>query len=508
MAEDNGQELDYKLGHVEAERLKEAEKAYLSRPRLSIRLRIVAGFLLCFFLLAVTGIVNLAILYQARGKLHFLDISQDLSLEIQQSRHFALTEFPNKANLDRARDFAKKSTDLLMNNGPAVLNAAGEKDLSALNLSFGHYLQLLDDSLELAKESTADPARRVKLDQALDTASAGILNHLRTLKAREAAGANHVLRISQELPFLFSVIMLLIIFWITSLLAKTITSSLERLQKSTRRIAEGDFTLMNPRRRYHDEFSDLSLAVNRMLLELRAREAQVLKADKLASVGAFTEGIAGELNTVLDTIYTNVENFMEACKPRKECPRFGLLEDIFSETRKGRETVNDLLAYLTDDRFEAGPVSLRQLVESAHRLLESQMAMDHVEFVNHVPETLPEVMGAFNPLKHVLLNLFHNAIQAMPEGGALEVNASRLDRGRIELTVTDQGVGIPAEALEHIFDPLFSTKEGKKGTGLGLSISYSIIKKHEGDIRVSSLEGKGTAVHITLPLAEKPVPAM
>ncbi len=502
MVKDTNDKLEYQLGHVEADKLKDAEKAFLSRPRLSIRLRIVAGFLLCFFLLAATGLINLAILYQARGKLHFLDISQDLSLEIQQSRHFALADFPDEANLRRARTIAQKAADLLMHDGSNVLNATGEKDLSGLNYDLGHYVQILDDSLALARNASGDEARRKALSAAVDNGSAGILNRLRLLKAREAGAANHVLKISQELPFLFSVVMLLIIFWITSLLAGTITDSLDRLQRSTRRIAAGDFTLMNPRRRYHDEFSDLSLAVNRMLLELRAREAQVLKADKLASVGAFTEGVAGELDAILDTISSNARTFIEGCHPPEECPRYNLLLDIFSKTGKGKEIVEELLAFTSDDHFAPEPLDLHELVESARRLLQNQMALDHVAFENDVPRDLPAVLGSFNQLKHVLLNLFHNAIQAMPEGGRLSVSASRTDQQRVEITVTDRGVGIPAEDLDHIFDPLYTTKEGAKGTGLGLSISYSILRKHGGDIRVASLKGKGTTVHLTLPLAE------
>ncbi len=502
MAKDTDDKLEYQLGHVEAEKLREAEKAFLARPRLSIRLRIVAGFLLCFFLLAVTGLVNLAILYQARGKLHFLDVSQDLSLQIQESRHFALADFPDPVCLRRARTTARKASELLMRDGSKVLNATGEEDLSKLNYGLGHYVQLLDDSLSFSKEKPYDPARSNELRSAVDESSASLLNRLRGLKAREAQAANHVLKISQELPFLFSVVMLVIIFWITSLLAGTITTSLERLQKSTRRIAAGDFTLMNPRRRYHDEFSDLSLAVNRMLLELRAREAQVLKADKLASIGAFTEGVAGELNTVLDTISNNAKTFVDGCHPPEECPRYNLLLDIFSQTKKGKETVEELLAFTQDDAFKPEPLALGDLVDSAQRLLQNQMALDHVSFVNDVPAELPKILGSPNQLKHVLLNLFHNAIQAMPDGGQLTVGASRLDAKRVELTVTDQGVGISPDDLERIFDPLYTTKEGSKGTGLGLSISYTIVRKHGGEIRVTSLEGKGTTVHVTLPLAD------
>ena len=100
---------EFTLGRKEAENLNSMEKAFLLRPRLSIRLRIVAGFLLCFFLLAVTGLINLVILYQARGKLRFLDISQNLSLAVERARHFERMSYPNTENLKAARENAKQA---------------------------------------------------------------------------------------------------------------------------------------------------------------------------------------------------------------------------------------------------------------------------------------------------------------------------------------------------------------------------------------------------------------
>jgi two-component system NtrC family sensor kinase len=390
-----------------------------------------------------------------------------------------------------------------MENGANVLNATSERDLSELNFTLGHYVQSLDDSVPLAGDSSSTSAiRRKSLLETLDGDSVALLNKLRSLKSRAAAEANHVLKISQVLPFFFCAVMLIIIFWITILIAGTITTSLERLQRSTRRIASGNFRLMNPRRRYHDEFSDLALAVNRMLLELRAREAQVLRADKLANIGAFTEGVAGELNTALDSISGMARTFVEGCQSPDECPHYNLIQDIVSETEKGKQTVEELLAFTGDDLFKPEPLDFYELVESAHRLLKNKMTRERVEFKNEVPSDLPSVQGSFNQLKHVLLNLFQNAIQAMPQGGLLEVKASRLEGHKIEVTVTDEGVGIPPEDLDHVFDPLYTTKDGTKGMGLGLSISYAIVRKHGGSIRVVSLVGKGTTIHLTLPLAE------
>jgi two-component system NtrC family sensor kinase len=334
----------------------------------------------------------------------------------------------------------------------------------------------------------------------MDTTSEGLMDFLRKLKAQEAEKADKVLKLSQELPFLFSAVMLVIIFWITNLLAGTMTASLQRLEEFTGRIAAGDFTLIDPKRRYHDEFSDLSLAVNRMLLELRAREAQVVKADKLASVGIVTSGFAQEVSTIFDAIAQQVARFREIQPATKECSECKVLTEVRTETDRGKETIHTLLEFVHDDQFQLAPLSLHDVVESARSMLRRQMEQSHVTFSNEIPPDMPSAQGSPNQLKHVFLNLFQNAVQAMQNGGTLSVKAALTGEGRVSVTVSDQGAGIPPEHLAHIFDPFFTTKETKEGTGLGLPIAYGVIKRHGGDMRVDSLVGKGTSVYITLPM--------
>jgi two-component system NtrC family sensor kinase len=491
---------EYTLGHHEATRLRAMEEAFLNRPLVSIRLRIVAGFLLCFFLLAGTGLINLGLLYQARGKMHFLDFSQDLSLDIQQARHFSRLGFPDRANLREARDAAKSASDLLVAQGVNILDISSREQLAVLNYRLGHYVQLLDDALALVDQPTRASARARTLDAELDARSSEIMTQLRTMKAVEAASVNGVLSVSQKLPFVFAGIMLLIIFWITNLLANTITASLGRLQESTRRIAAGDYSLMTPTRRYRDELSDLSVAVNRMLLELRSRDAQVLKADRLASVGAFTAGIAQELNQILSSISASTRSFMEDCHPAEDCPSYALLEGIFTETERGREAVAGLLDFTREETIPPGPVDLSAAVEGAWMLLEHQGSGARVDFRAERPADLPPVNGVLGQLKQVFLNLFDNAVRAMPSGGSLTVRAGFLGTDQVEITVVDQGVGIEPADLPRVFDPSFTTREGVKGTGLGLSLSYALVRGFGGDIRIESVLGQGTTVHLTLPL--------
>jgi two-component system NtrC family sensor kinase len=493
---------EFTLGRKEAEHLEAMEKSFLQRPRLSIRLRIVAGFLLCFFLLAITGLINLAILYQARGKLHFLDISQDLSLAVERARHYERLGYPNLQNLRAARESAQKAADMLISEGVNILDVAAEKDLVSLSYRLGHYVQVIDKALELAGSPTSDPAALQAAAEEMETQGGEALERLRTMKAHQAESVNRVLRVSQELPFIFAGIMLLIIFWITKLLASTITDALNRMEKSTQRIAAGDYALMNPARRYRDELSDLSLAVNRMLIELRAREDQVVRADRLAGIGASTAGIAQQLSGVFNAIQSRIDAFLGNPSTAEQCSTCVMLKGILTDSQRGHETTEELLEFTRDEPLSHGPVSLADLVESARKILQHQIAAGGITLRLELPEEMAPFREAFNQLKQVFLNLFHNAIQAMPRGGTLTVRAGFLGTDRVEITVSDQGVGIPREDLPHLFDPFYTPKERAKVSGLGLSVSRGIVKKLGGDMSVESVVGKGTTVHITLPLEE------
>jgi two-component system NtrC family sensor kinase len=130
----------------------------------------------------------------------------------------------------------------------------------------------------------------------------------------------------------------------------------------------------------------------------------------------------------------------------------------------------------------------------------NQMLVSNVEAEKHIPENFPCVHGDYNSLQQVFLNLFINAIHAMPEGGKLSVRGSLTNGDRyLRIEVADNGVGIDPEDIPRIFDPFYTTKDVGKGTGLGLSVTYGILQKHGGGIEVHSEKGRGTTFTIILP---------
>jgi signal transduction histidine kinase len=137
-------------------------------------------------------------------------------------------------------------------------------------------------------------------------------------------------------------------------------------------------------------------------------------------------------------------------------------------------------------------------VTAAQHLLQLSHAWDSINYVNDCPQDLM-LEGDPQRLQQVFVNLLNNARDASPAGANVEVAARLGADGNVEIRVSDQGKGIPAEFQERIFEPFFTTKEVGQGTGLGLSVVYNIIRNHGGDIRVRSQPGQGTDVIIHLP---------
>lgn len=310
--------------------------------------------------------------------------------------------------------------------------------------------------------------------------------------------------VSHGLSVLLLVLLFLAFVVITLLFDRALMGPIHRFETYTERISRGNFQPIGPSRWYRDEFTDLAVAVNRMLEELESQQRQMVQAAKLTTVGTLTSGIAHELNNPLNNIAITTEALMEDFKRLSDEEKWKLLQDVYFETERAGEIVKSLLDFTREQKAEWDLVDLREVVESARRILQNEMVLGNVRFEARLPPALPPVQGGLNPLQQVLLNLFMNALQAMPEGGRLTVEAAATAH-KVCVEVQDTGCGIPPEILPHVFDPFFTTKEPGQGTGLGLSVSQSIVRKHGGEIRVYSEIGKGTTFHICLPAAPRPV---
>jgi two-component system, NtrC family, sensor kinase len=172
--------------------------------------------------------------------------------------------------------------------------------------------------------------------------------------------------------------------------------------------------------------------------------------------------------------------------------------------------VKGLLDFARQSPPEKHPTDINEVVERAIRIVQNQLAAHHVELRRELRAGLPMVHADANQIQQVLVNLLLNANDAIGGGGGTAVVGTDVhaDGGKtpahptdVEIRVSDSGCGIPADNLQRIFDPFFSTK-GPKGTGLGLAVAWGIIEKHNGRIEVDSTVGRGSTFRVRLPIDE------
>jgi PAS domain S-box-containing protein len=254
----------------------------------------------------------------------------------------------------------------------------------------------------------------------------------------------------------------------------------------------------------------------RDITETKQMQAEVLRMDRLASLGVLSSGIAHEIKNPLAGIKTMaqaLERELEPDDPRKE-----YLERIVRQVNRLDELLKTFFSYAKPQKPNPQACSLPAIVGEVVTLLGQKMRSQDIAVTENYPKDIPRIFVDFNQIEQVLFNLCLNAIEAMGSRGNLTISAKQVplvprvivDRRKprmsfipksyLEIKVSDTGPGIKPEDLDHIFNPFFTTKP--TGTGLGLSIVYQIIKEHGGEIAVESQIGKGTNFTFWLPVAE------
>ncbi|MBE9478796.1 MAG: HAMP domain-containing protein, partial [Chloroflexi bacterium] len=249
--------------------------------------------------------------------------------------------------------------------------------------------------------------------------------------------------------------------------------------------------------RLYKEAIQRAKELEEMNARLQATQAQLIQSEKLASVGQLTAGIVHDVKNPLAVIKGLAEELSE----EGDLDEFTVegLETIRDSASKANTIVTDLLKFARQSTPEMQTRDMRATLESVFRLTEYLVRKGNVTLVPDLP--LTSVMATYDPqqIEQVLINLVTNAVQAMPDGGTLDVSLKEHDDNLV-ITMRDSGVGIPEENVVRIFDPFFTTKPEGEGTGLGLSVSYGIVSRHRGRIEVESEVGIGTTFIVSLPL--------
>jgi signal transduction histidine kinase len=238
--------------------------------------------------------------------------------------------------------------------------------------------------------------------------------------------------------------------------------------------------------------------------EVRAMTQQLWQAAKLASVGELAAGIAHELNNPLATVRLRIESVL-AQTPEGDRRRRPLAV-ISQEAKRMGDLVASLLQFSRRGADELSTVDVRDELRTALELVQHHLRKRAITVAQEFAPETPPLYADRQKLRQVFLNLLTNACDAMPQGGTLtlrsgpDATARGEAAGRIEFS--DTGVGIPAEHLEKVLEPFFTTKEEGKGTGLGLAICRRVVQEHHGTMEIVSEVGRGTTVRIVLPVTQ------
>lgn len=487
------------FAHFTEERAKAVQDSLFHRPRISIRLRIAAGFLVAFMFTCGITVSAMVFISNIARRQKLLETAVKFEFEIQQARRFEKNWFLYGTNLYDAQNNIENAENLLNNSQEEIQSLVGSPAFQTIKTSLSRYSQTLEKlgALPASTDSTII-AQRLSLESELRRYGAEIVTDASNFVESERVRIHSWLKTSMVIAVAALAVILIFVVFIAAFITRQILRPFGRFEGYTRRIAAGEFSLITPARKYRDEFSNLAIALNHMLIELKKHEDQLIQSRKMAAIGNLTAGIAHELNNPLNNISLTNEALIDEFDEWSRDEKLNMLRTISTQVERASATVANLLDFTRRDGSSFEELSINDVINRTVRLVSNEINLHNIKLILELGENLPRLMGNVHNLQQVFLNLFLNAIQAMPDAGALTVK-SYVENNLLKIDVNDTGAGIPPEILDKIFDPFFTTKEVGKGTGLGLSVSYGIIKKHNGHVAVKSEVGRGTKFTLTLP---------
>ena len=466
---------------------------------MTIRKRTIIAALIQAVLIGIIGTFVYFSFRIVLSKLRTIEIIDDLNISVLDMRKAEKNYFlyQDDRAINELVELGKQEYGVIQSEKEYILSNLGQETYRDLLTKFKQYVDLAS-SIQKAQKITPN------LESELRNLGHQLTRLFELLLQHERKNVNHIIFITVLTLILLLGFILLFQLVLWRYFFRLIIQDLAIMEPLIKKVSEGRFheaaaTSISS----HDEIGTAVKAITDMARELEKREAALVQSGKLASLGVLICGVAHELGNPLNNISLMAQGYLSLYDVLGDEEKKNFMGDILTQSDRIRRIMENLLDFSRQKKQELLEHQPGKIIERSLGLVINHMKLANVKLHKSIEANLPPILVDAPQIEQVLVNLYVNAIQAMPQGGELFIEVRQdQERDAVLIKVRDTGSGIGKDILANIFDPFFTTK-GTKGTGLGLSVSYGIIQQHNGEISVESEEGQGTTFIVKIPCHHK-----
>jgi two-component system NtrC family sensor kinase len=478
----------------------------VQKTTFKIRRRVITLFLFCVMSVIVFAGFSFQIHRDIGRRLRLLELTADLFSNILEARRFEknFLLYKQPASLKEALSFVQRVEELYSSHETELLMLKRDsRDPEFIRTLTAYKTVLIQIQTQIQPRGPGETQNFSRLEDSLRNLGQNLVEITERWEKEERGQIDQLFQRAMYLFFVSILIFVGLGILVAFYLARLLVRPMDQMQGAMEKIAHGDFTPIPEPESRSEEFLSLFRAFNRMIRELEEHQEELLQSRKISAIGTLTSGIAHELNNPINNIVLTAESLKEDFAKVDQEEAMGFIQDILVQAERASDIVKGLLDFSRSERPEFEPLAISRVIDETLKLVRNQVMLSGIQVDRKIPPELPLISGDRKSLQQVFLNLFINAIQAMPDGGDLHIGVQAEDGQWLKIDVGDTGLGIESEHLPRIFDPFYTTKEVGRGTGLGLSVTYGIIEKHGGHIEAHSQKGQGTIFTITLPIVQQ-----
>ena len=467
----------------------------------SIQNKVRFGYYFCLILIVAVSLLNYLNLKRIERKTAFNFIISEFFDATLEMRRFEKNYFlyRGKEDFEENLRFTEKAEEIIRKNLEDIKKLQIKTDVYALQSNIQEYKSLIRKYFEMDRNRS--PIEGYELESRIRNTGKKIVDATEAISIAERKYIQSLL--TSSMRYLVASIIFLVIVGLVvgQYLSRMVVSPLKQLEEGVQKIIDGKFDSLSIQSSDR-EIVSLCNAFSRMLKELELRQMRfIMHSEKLACLGTMVSGVAHQLNNPLSNIFSSCQILNEEIEDADIAYKRELMRHIEKEVERAKTMVKSFLEFSRKREFKSKPMPVKGLVEDTIMLVQGDIPAN-VEVRVDVPDTI-WIMADKQRLEQAVLNIIKNAIDAMPEGGMINISSVEdIDNKLVEIRIRDTGMGMDPEVSRKIFDPFFTTKDEGKGSGLGLFVAKEIAEEHEGSISVKSVEGEGTTFIIKLPLKE------